>query len=174
MVEILLTYNTKLSLAAAEARVRAVLHTTYPNLGELEGAEEAPVEEMFRFNEVEDVKVVARMVEEEKRLEMEREENMKRAAEVEKEWVLVEKKKKNRKELAALMELGSNTLGVTARTRASSMQGMMRMRSGAREAAVLRVVRNGTGRGGLRVRGSFESVGSGGRDFGGRGRGGMQ
>lgn len=153
MVQTLLTYHVKLSPRAAEARVRAVLHTTYPDLGSHEGEEEAPVEEMFRFNEAEDVKVVARMVEEEKEMERQREEDMKMEAETEKEWVLVEKKK-NKKETGGVLGVRRNAVVVHGRGRAG---------------AVLGVVRNGAPRGGLRGRGSFEAAWGRGRGFGWRG-----
>ena len=170
MVELLLTYKIKLSRPAAEARVRAVLHTTYADLGLHEGEEEAPVEQMFRFNEAEDVKVVARMVEEEKEREREREEDMRREAESakEQEWVLVEKKKKSKKEIPPTLPLVSD--GVAVRQVAGGGQMVRGIRGGARGGSVLGVVRNRDSR----ERGLFEPVGVRGRRFGGWARAGMQ
>ena len=101
MVDMLLLYHSTLTVSEAEARVRAVLHASHPDLGQHAGAQEAPVEEMFRFNESVDLARVVKMIEEEDRKEWERQEQLLREIELlEKEmsWTVVTKKVKKKKE----------------------------------------------------------------------------
>lgn len=121
MVELLLLYHATLSVSEAEARVRAVLHASYPDLGQHAGEQEAPLEEMFRFNLTDDLARVVKMIEEEDRKEWERQEASLRETELLEEelnWTVVTKKVKKKKEKVE-MEAVLGRMGNEAASRKS-------------------------------------------------------